>query len=54
MAEQTATMHGKDIAEDRKNGIPPPSPLQKRWYQYTQIFRFIMRNRGLVINSLRV
>ncbi|KAI9787043.1 MAG: hypothetical protein M1816_007714 [Peltula sp. TS41687] len=51
-AEQAGTDYGKRKAESTK-GVGAPSAQQKRWYQFTQLFRFMMRHRTLTINALR-
>ena len=41
LAEQASTEHGKSIADAKGK----PTGQQNRWYQFTQLFRWIMRNR---------
>ncbi|KAI9874361.1 MAG: hypothetical protein M1830_009836 [Pleopsidium flavum] len=52
-AEQTATEYGKLRAETTP-GVSAPSTQTKRWYQFTQLFRAIMRNRSTIVWTIRV
>lgn len=40
-AEQASTEHGKGIADSKGNA----TGHENRWYQFTQLFRWIMRHR---------
>ncbi|KAI9744696.1 MAG: hypothetical protein M1835_002677, partial [Candelina submexicana] len=51
-SEQTATEYGKLKAETTA-GVSPATKEQLRWYQFTQLFRAIMRNRSKVILLIR-
>src|SRR2546430_13480819 len=49
IAEQNATDYGQG-----KAGNLTATQHESRWFQFTQLFRFIMRNRSLTIGSLIV
>ncbi|KAI9723401.1 MAG: hypothetical protein M1812_001285 [Candelaria pacifica] len=51
-SEQTATEYGKLKAETA-SGVSAATKAQLRWYQFTQVFRAIMRNRSKVILFIR-
>ncbi|KAL9045518.1 MAG: hypothetical protein Q9214_001451 [Letrouitia sp. 1 TL-2023] len=53
IAEQTATEYGKTSAETTSM-VGRPTKQQLRWYQFTQLFRAIMRNRKKIILAIRV
>lgn len=50
-AEQAATEYGKKLGDAK--GLKVGLQLQL-WYWSTQLFRWIMRNRGTTMNLLRV
>lgn len=52
-AEQTATEYGKSKAETTA-GVGAATTQQKRWYQFTQLFRAMMRDRSVIIWTIRV
>lgn len=50
IAEETSTGFGKDKADAKTDA----SIREQLWYNSTQLFRWIMRNRTLTINAARV
>jgi len=52
-AEQTATEYGKNKAETTP-GVGAATTHEKRWFQFTQLFRAIMRNRTAIVWTIRV
>ncbi|MCJ1467104.1 hypothetical protein MMC07_005726 [Pseudocyphellaria aurata] len=53
VSEQAATDYGKTTAESISM-VGRATKQQLRWYQFTQLFRAIMRNRKTVIRTIRV
>lgn len=53
VSEQTATEYGKKTAESTSM-VGKATKQQLRWYQFTQLFRAIMRNRKTVIRTIRI
>lgn len=44
IAEEAATNYGADRAKKTK-GVPGPTPQQNRWFNFTKLYRLILRNR---------
>lgn len=52
-AEQAGTDYGRKKAETTR-GVSGPTNQQRQWYNFTQLFRIIMRNRGKIIRTIRI
>ncbi|MCJ1340923.1 hypothetical protein MMC09_006219 [Bachmanniomyces sp. S44760] len=49
-SEQAATEYGKSRGDSEAQ---PASTQDLRWFQFTQLFRLIMRNRSVIIHSIQ-
>lgn len=51
-AEQAATEYGKAVAESTST-VTAPTAQMLRYYNFSQLFRYIMRERRKIISSIR-